>query len=75
MDCKNCGKPLKRGKSYCSNACQHHYEYKEYIYKWKNGLVNGMKGKYQVSNHVRHYLYEKYNLSLCIMWMEQNESF
>ena len=61
MDCKNCGKPLKRGKSYCSNACQHHYEYKEYIYKWKNGLVNGMKGKYQVSNHVRHYLYEKYN--------------
>ena len=31
------------------------------IHDWKNGLNNGMKGKYQISNHVRHYLYEKYN--------------
>ena len=61
MNCKNCGIPLKRGTIYCSNSCQKNYEYKKYIQDWKSGLNNGMKGKYQISNHVRHYLYEKYN--------------
>ena len=61
MNCKNCGIPLKRGTIYCSNSCQKNYEYKKYIRDWKKGLVNGMKGKYQISNHVRHYLYEKYD--------------
>ncbi len=73
MNCKNCNKPLKRGKSYCSNTCQLEYEYKEYIYKWKNGLVSGMKGKYQVSNYVRRYLYEKYNSSCALCgWNKRN---
>ena len=49
MNCKNCNKPLKRGKSYCSNTCQLEYEYKEYIYKWKNGLV--IPGKTIICGH------------------------
>ncbi len=60
MNCKNCGMLLRRGTKYCSNTCQKDYEYKQYIYNWKHGKVNGMKGKYQISNHIRHYLYEKY---------------
>ena len=40
---------------------QKEYEYKKYIDSWKKGLQNGMKGKYQISNHIRRYLLQKYS--------------
>lgn len=72
--CLNCGKELDySAKKYCSNECQSEYQYKEYISKWKSGEVNGRSGKYDVSNHIRRYLFEKYNSSCQICgWHEVN---
>ena len=61
MYCKNCGNMLNAGKYYCNNFCQKEYEYRKYIDSWKKGLQNGMKGKYQISNHFRRYLLQKYS--------------
>ena len=58
--CKQCNKELNHGTKYCSIKCQTEFQYSEYIFKWKTGLVNGKRGKYQLSNHIRRYLFEKY---------------
>jgi predicted restriction endonuclease len=54
--------PIK-GRSFCSNNCQHDFEYKEFIRAWKEGKVDGGIGKswINVSKHIRRYLFEKYN--------------
>ena len=36
-------------------------QYINYIIKWKAGVVNGMRGKYQISTHIVRYLREKFN--------------
>lgn len=65
--CKNCNKPLlNRGKSFCSNSCQQDYLYKKYIDDWKQNKVNGLSGKYSISNYIRKYLFIKYNYKCCI---------
>ena len=64
--CLNCGKELigdKKRNKYCCQQCQFDYQYKQYIEKWKNGQESGLKGKYEVSNYIRKYLFEKYNNS------------
>ena len=43
------------------NKCKTEYEHSEYIKKWKNGEVDGGKGKADVSNHVRKYMFEKHD--------------
>ena len=35
--------------------------YTKYILNWKLGLVNGMRGKYQISQYIRRFLLEKYD--------------
>ncbi len=60
MNCLYCNKPLKDNNKYCNNICQANYRYRDYISKWKSGKVNGLKGKYQISNHIRKYLMIKY---------------
>ncbi len=72
--CLNCLTKLNDNKKkYCSNKCQKEFEYKRYIEAWKNGLVSGMRGKYQLSMHIRKYIFEKYNskCSLC-GWSKKN---
>ncbi len=32
-----------------------------YIHNWKDGKENGMRGDYQLSMHIKRYLFEKYN--------------
>jgi len=60
--CKNCGKELnERHKIYCDNNCQHEYQYKEYIRRWKDGEETGAKGQYQLSNHIVRYIWNKYD--------------
>lgn len=59
--CINCGKDLHKGTKYCSNKCQNDYIYKNYIQRWQNGTETGLKGEYQISNHLRRYLFEKNN--------------
>jgi len=73
--CLNCGCDLHRGQSkYCSNKCQFEYEYKTYIQRWKTGEEDGMSGKFGISEHIRKYLFEKYNCSCQICgWSEKNE--
>ena len=75
--CLNCGCEYNiyrssKGK-FCSNKCQAEYEYKQYIEKWKNGEESGLRGEYEISRHIRRYLFEKYNCSCQICgWNEVN---
>lgn len=59
--CINCNKETSNRNKYCSLECQKEYEYISYIDKWKTGKENGMRGKYQLSMHIKRYLLEKYN--------------
>lgn len=61
MYCLNCNKQVKKRSKYCNNKCQKEYEYKIYINKWKNKEENGMRGEYQISSHIKTYLFNKYN--------------
>ncbi len=73
-NCLNCNSLLEKNyKKYCSNKCQKEYEYKRFIEKWKSGKITGMRGKYQISMHLRRYLFNKYNnkCSRC-GWSEVN---
>lgn len=72
--CKNCGAELnERHKQYCNTQCHIDYKYKTYIQRWKDGLENGLKGQYQISNYIHRYMREKYNnqCSRC-GWCEVN---
>lgn len=60
--CKICGKPVsKASKGFCSNTCYAEFKYNEYIEKWKRGEVNGLRGEYQLSTHIKKYIFKKYN--------------
>jgi len=74
MNCINCSNKLNtRNKYYCDNHCQKEYEYKKYISEWHIGNRDGLKGQYQISNHIRRYLMEKYNYSCSKCgWSEKN---
>lgn len=58
--CANCLKEIVSRNKFCSLKCQKDYEYKNYIEKWKNGIEDGMRGNYQISMHIKRYLFEKY---------------
>lgn len=75
--CLNCGCEINlyhsTSKKFCSHTCQNEYERRTYIIKWKNGEETGTKGKYDVSNYIRRYLFEKYNSSCQICgWNQVN---
>lgn len=60
MKCLNCGKELTgRQTKYCCTKCQKEYQHKEYIQNWQQGLENGLKGQFGISNHIKHYMFEK----------------
>ena len=60
--CRNCSTLLKNNNNkHCSNKCQKEYEYCQYIIQWKIGLKRGLRGQYQLSQHIRRYIFEKYN--------------
>jgi predicted nucleic acid-binding Zn ribbon protein len=63
--CLCCNKQIDKWRKYCSSKCQRLYEYKNYISKWKNGEVDGMKGPDNLSNYVRKYIFEKFNNKCC----------
>lgn len=73
-ECLNCGKKLRLEKlKYCSNYCQMDKQYKDYIVRWKKGLESGLSGKYELSNYLKRYIFEKYDnkCSQC-GWKEKN---
>jgi len=61
--CLYCGKKIDgRVNNFCCLECHKSYQYLIYINKWKLGLVDGSKANGMcISNHVRRYLWEKYN--------------
>ena len=60
MKCLFCGKELvNRQTKYCSQKCQIDYQQQQYIDDWKTGKENGLKGEYQLSNHIKKYMLEK----------------
>ena len=73
MNCLNCFKEIPDGKRYCNNLCQKEFEYKIYVIKWKLGVENGLRGKYQLSSHIKKYLFDKYynKCALC-GWSKKN---
>lgn len=72
--CLTCSKDIKRGNKYCSLKCKILKEYNDYILRWKNGEETGLKGEYSISNHIKKYLFKKYNnkCALC-EWCEINK--
>ena len=59
--CLNCGKePFGHTYTYCSNACQHEYQFNVFIQKWKNGEVHGIRSLGLVSTQIKKYLRIKY---------------
>lgn len=61
MFCLNCNSIIKNSNKYCSNQCQIEYQYKKYISDWKLGIQTGMRGDYQISMHIKTYLFRKFN--------------
>lgn len=75
-DCLNCGNPVNRRAIYCSNSCQHDYQYKQYIERWLEGKEDGCGVlKLRVSMHVKRWLIETHGhrCSICGLteWMRQ----
>lgn len=65
--CMFCGKePDRASYKYCSNACQHEYEYSTYIRRWKQGKESGLQGLGIVSGYVKRYLRRKFNDKCCL---------
>ena len=63
-ECVYCGKKLTGKHKYakfCSGECEQNFKQEEYIKRWKNGEESGIKGKYDVSNRIRKYLFDKYD--------------
>ena len=74
LNCLNCNNAIKDRNKYCNNKCQKEYEYKQYIGDWKKGKVSGIRGEYQISMHIKNYLFGKYN-NKCARcgWSEVNQ--
>lgn len=74
MECINCGKNISSRNKYCSIKCQKEYEYRIYINNWKNGKEDGIRGNYQISMHIKSYLFRKYNNKCAVCgWGEINK--
>ena len=62
-NCFNCGVVLSNRYKikFCSNTCQHAYQYKMFIEEWLAGRAQGEVGKSTrfLSRHIRRYLIEK----------------
>lgn len=71
--CKNCGKTIRYPNKFCSISCQHDFNYKDYIERWKSGNEDGMSGSIGISKRIQRYLREKYNNQCCKCgWHEIN---
>lgn len=74
MKCINCEANIPKRNKYCSIKCQKDYEYKKYISNWKKGNETGIRGDYQISMHIKSYLFQKYNNKCAICgWGKANK--
>ena len=75
--CKNCDTEIilypERNNGFCSQKCYKKHYYHQYILRWKNGLENGIVGKFSISKHIKNYFFEKYDNKCEICgWGEKN---
>ena len=72
--CEYCGKRLKSSqKRFCSHECQNSFNYEQFIDKWKSGEELGIIGVDDISNYIKHYLFDKYHSSCQLCgWNEVN---
>lgn len=61
--CIQCSNELtsRKQQKFCSNKCQMNYQYESYIEKWLRDEISGERYEGEVSNHVRRWLFEKFN--------------
>jgi hypothetical protein len=73
-NCPICKKePARSFYKYCSNTCQHEFQYQTYIKKWKAGEVIGLNSMGIVSASVKKYLRKKFKDKCCLCgWSEIN---
>ena len=73
-ECPVCGKePARSFYKYCSNACQHAFQSKSIIERWKSGEVTGLSSQGVVSMPVKKYLRAKFMNKCCLCgWAEIN---
>lgn len=76
--CLNCGKDITSAKNtfhkYCSNQCQHQYQYNQWIEKYKqdNSIAESSK-RGQIPQFLRHYIFDKFENKCCKCgWSEIN---
>lgn len=74
-NCLSCGqKPARPFYKYCSNLCQHNFQYRSYIERWKRGVVTGLNSTGIVSDPVKKYLRTKFKDQCCLCgWSKVNE--
>jgi len=74
--CPVCGEePARAVYKYCSNVCQHEYEYLQYIERWKAGQEHGLQKLGIVSSHIKKYLRRKYGNKCCLCgWSQVNST-
>ena len=76
--CLNCGKKLSNSKNYshkyCSNECQHEYEYKQWVEKYKQDNSIAKSTRWGAIPHtLRRYIFEKFESKCCLCnWSEIN---
>ena len=74
MFCTNCNIKIEKSNKFCSIKCQKEFKYKQYIKNRKNGLETGLRGDYQVSMHIKRFLFNKYkNKCAKCNWGQVNE--
>jgi hypothetical protein len=72
--CPVCGtEPARSFYTYCSNACQHAFQHRTVIEKWKKGEVSGLNSLGIVSMPVKKYLRAKFEDKCCLCgWSQVN---
>jgi len=72
--CLSCGREVQRPSyKYCSNICQHEYQYQSYVKRWRSGKEHGLSGLGLVSAHVKRYLRKKFGNKCCLCsWSKTN---
>ena len=72
--CLACGEePARPGYKYCSNVCQHEYQYRLFIEKWKAGKTKGLRSTGIVLNPVKKFLRRKFGNECCLCgWSKVN---
>lgn len=65
--CLMCDKePARPGYKYCSNVCQHEYQYRRFIEEWKAGKQKGLRSTGVVLNPIKKYLRIKFKNKCCL---------